>query len=322
MNEPIQYLKFYAYRYGTVKVALCMNNASGSEYWKYFQYPSEEFTEFFKYAHSTQPGHREIFKDELVIEGDLPDRKLNLENSHWIGKRLAKLGFAYAKYFSGNKSYHFHTFFPELQDKTPEESVLIKERLLRYIFECQSASLRCRTCSVETCKLREMGVDLQLTSKHLIRIEYGIHQKTDRRKILVQEHNVKHNGIPAQCLAKAKNVGTYVPGKFKPVYSKMPCINFLQTPEAFEKRVDARERILFVLTSKYKLSGLSQIQTIAAMKAWNETALKGYFIDEKINSTIYSVYGSNQNPGCPYMKSILKDLHKLEVCDGCSKRAT
>jgi len=323
VKEPIDFMRLYKEKYGEFRVAICLNGTEGNMYWKHFIYPSEEFSEYFKYAHSMQPGHREIFQDELVIEGDLPKRQDNLKNSKWIEERLAGLNLTYKKYYSGSKSYHFHLFFPELLNYERKEIPQIKERILRYITQCSSASNSCKDCKMDTCKLRVQGIDLQLMKNHLIRLEYGIHNKTDRRKILIKERDFGVNLVPKFCIIKNKKLNNYYKevGDFQPVYSKMPCISLLQTKEAFAKKVDARERILFVVVAQHKMNKVPQAKAIAAVLNWNEHALNNHFTESKVMSTIYSVYNSARVPGCTYIKSILRDLKMLEVCDGC-KRGT
>ena len=312
MDEPIDHIRRYHEKYGTIKVAL-----SSGKFWNHFKYPSKEFNDFFGGTHGLQPGHREIFKDELVIEGDLPDRAVNFNNSEWISARLVRLGFEFKKYTSGNKSLHHHLFFPELLILSDGDGYQVKERLLRYIFECMSASAHCRDCKTEDCKLRKMGIDLQLTKKHMIRVEFGLHEKTDRRKILLEEKEGR-NLVPKFCLVKVR--------KYKPLTGKQvmlsdkKCITFLQSPNIFGEKVDARERILFVLAAIHKSSGKDSNKTLDALINWNREILGGHFIESKINSTVRSVYLSNIAPGCSYIKSILKDIGRMEVCESCPRR--
>ena len=74
------YFEKYKEKYGSFKVATQVFGDNRLVIWKHFKYPSKEYDSFFSYPNEDATD-REIFKDEIVIEGDLPFRRLNLNSA-------------------------------------------------------------------------------------------------------------------------------------------------------------------------------------------------------------------------------------------------
>jgi len=117
------------------------------------------------YAPQLPYNHRTMLDNEIVIEYDDQDPKVNAEYTTKICQRLTKDGFVFAKWFSGGKSQHVH--------------------ILVDLGEVKNVSLL-KSCFIRYYSKDLPTPDLQLThNNHLIRAEYGIHERTFQNKKLL-----------------------------------------------------------------------------------------------------------------------------------------
>lgn len=65
--------------------------------------------------HKSQPNYRSVFPNEIVLETDFPLKETNWLVAQTIMQKLREQGYGYRCYFSGNKSFHIHLFFKNLQ---------------------------------------------------------------------------------------------------------------------------------------------------------------------------------------------------------------
>lgn len=106
--------------------------------------------------------HRTMLLNEVVIEFDDPDKEKNKEYADEVARRLRADKIAFTKWFSGNKSVHIHCL---LDIDGAQNRTLLKKVFMRHY--CEGLPMP----------------DLQLTSdRHLIRAEFGIHEKTGKYK--------------------------------------------------------------------------------------------------------------------------------------------
>lgn len=113
--------------------------------------------------------HRCILDDELVIEFDNPDPTKNGNCAGMVVNKLKKAGVEYSVWSSGGKSVHVHCHFDISKDY--KDLKLIK----RMLMEALVKDLGCHP-------------DYQLcVRRHLIRAEFGFHEKSGLYKSRIME---------------------------------------------------------------------------------------------------------------------------------------
>jgi len=135
-----------------------------------------------KYHSTLNYNHRSIMDNEIVIEYDENDSKLN---ERLVAKVITKLNtdnIKYAKWFSGNKSFHLQFI---LRNYDVQNLSLFKNVIMRHYGTYYVDGMN-RVFEEEGVGRRKIYPDLKLCSPgHLIRAEYGIHEKTQDNKELI-----------------------------------------------------------------------------------------------------------------------------------------
>ena len=218
--------------YGKFKVA--SYNTSG--YWDYNIYPSENASWYLEHDALSD---RMIMKDEIVIESDLSMMQMNRGITRQHEKKLLENHIGFETWYSGNKSFHTHTTFPELLKLPLSECNTIKRLFILWLYDFDDK------------KCASHKIDMQLCSNHLIRLEYACHPMTGIRKRLTNEHELDvDNKLPVEVWLRYNEIKS----KYKPaVYNNMSqkyCIKYLlSTPIE-----DGRHRVAFVLFKVLKNS--------------------------------------------------------------------
>lgn len=120
-----------------------------------------------KYDPHKHYNHRAMLETEIVFEYDTDDPKKNKELTDKIEKRLIDEGFSYSYWKSGNKSSHLHTHI------VIPEGVDVRTWKKTFMLRISEGLPR---------------PDLLLCGdNHLIRAEYGVHEKTQKHKRLIRE---------------------------------------------------------------------------------------------------------------------------------------
>jgi hypothetical protein len=119
------------------------------------------------YIPTKKYNHRSILRNEIVIEFDDEDKATNKRYTDAVCKKLDKDNIHYSKWDSGNKSYHLH-FFVDISNA--KNLTLLKKTVMRYYTE-----------GIAVCDMRVAS------DNHLIRAEYGIHEKTGKHKHKLME---------------------------------------------------------------------------------------------------------------------------------------
>jgi hypothetical protein len=171
--------------------------------------------------------HRKVLDYEVVIEYDFDDPQKNLEMIREIESRYKKNNISYSLWHSGNKSYHLHCFI-NVTDVTK-----IRQLKRNWIFH-YTAGL--------------VNPDMQLCGKVFIRSEYGIHEKTRRKKTLIRESKDYPllNPIPdtiTERLEEQQEVEFIDNSELM----HTEAIKLLQNTERFKTYNDGRERAMFIL---------------------------------------------------------------------------
>lgn len=249
------------------KILLCYRPTERNDWKDRCFYLEDKYDPLKKY------NHRSILMNEVVIEFDDEDKKVNSKMAEEVQKRLDKDNLKYSKWFSGGKSTHIHL----LLDIGEASNV----RLLKTVF------VRHYT---EGLKLLP---DLQLTyPNHLVRAEFGIHEKTGREKSLLFKSRgyPKLNFIPQvvwdkYTVAMAKVVKTKLTKDIKN-FGELPGVELLFKTEEIAKVNDGRERSLLllikVLRSKYRKDEL-----VKYLQDWYKYTKGSKLRDAQIAGKVY-----------------------------------
>lgn len=271
-----------------------------------------------KQEEETLINHREIFPDELVFDLDLKDAIELKKQSDYLKERLKKFQIQYVAWNSGGKcskeniANHFHTIFPELMEVEPDKRKIWKDELYKFVLGTHLTTSKC---------------DLQLSSRHLIRAEFGKHERTVNYKSLIEEYRLpieKPNKIPEtwkysiqDTIKKMNEQKTSKVEKRSANVEIFPCVAYFLSLD-FGSLQDGRSRALAILCNFfYKSLGDKGIN---AVKEWNDYKLNRYFSEDKINvqfNSIKRMVESGRNFGCTYTKKLLSDLGKSNICSDC-----
>ena len=246
--------------------------------------------------------HRSILENELVIEFDEKEPKDNKKYADMVAHRLKADGFKVSKWHSGNKSTHIHTFID--------------------FKECRNVSL------LKNVMIRHYSIGLPLpdirmsASNHLIRAEYGIHEKTKRKKKLISQSNPYPvvTKIPQIVWDKYHYQMSIIVQRKVTIETKNLVnhkgFNFIINSSTFREVDDGRERALFmlihVLKDQYKedKKGLTKF-----LQEWYRYSggicLTPYQIECKINYH----WKKNYNFGNKYINELLESLGRSDLCE-------
>ena len=218
----------------------------------------------------------------------------------------------YESWYTGGKGIHVHIFFQELKQYSPEERTTLKKCIIDYFFGKDAIHAK---------------VDYLLCSRHLVRSEYGVHEKTNKFKTKFDEFSPRvriPNKIPKQVLIAYK--------KEKDMYSQrkpmvlgtglsdnpFPCISYLMKEE-FTSLKDGRSRALTILAGYfYRALGPEGIDYLFT---WNKDLLGNYFREGTVRSTYKSItrmYNEGRAFGCKSTQYLLDDFGvKEKICHTC-----
>src|SRR3990167_5508466 len=142
--------------------------------WRHFTYPSEEYTKFFEFM-DDECSDRIVFPNEIVVDSDLKidghlaTLKTQYEiYTRFIYAKMFKYKISHSVWFSGNKSYHIHSFFDNIpKDLSKDDLRMLKELFIRWLFNCDRMYPLCRKCeglysNGVLCQLRVNSIDLEL----------------------------------------------------------------------------------------------------------------------------------------------------------------
>jgi hypothetical protein len=204
--------------------------------------------------------------NEIVIEYDINDAKLNEKLGHYVCDRLSQDGVDYAMWTSGNKSAHVHCLF---KLGKPSNLSLLKTTIMKYYgeFFLDEATGKLYTLKENvppSCKEpKRVLPDLRLSGSHLIRAEFGVHEKTQKEKSLIRSSsNYPKLSILSQKIwelyekAQKNSVAIRIGQQTKDLY-KSDIVKMLTDTVQFKENMDdGRERVMFalihILKSQYK----------------------------------------------------------------------
>lgn len=257
--------------------------------------------------------HREVLPSEVVFDLDTECQK---RQKLYLNKLITKLDrgkYTYDSYHTGGKGSHTHTFWEGLAQLSTEDRSLMKECILNAFFNKRERVYA--------------GVDYQLCTRHLVRAEYGLHEKTLNRKLPISSNGDRHkfNKIPAKAKIEYMKRKMDKKERAKIVRSgtgisraAFPCVTTLLSQD-FAKNKDGRKRALNILSCYfYKNVGDKGINTI---KEWNDYKLNGYFKEHQVERSfknMKAMVDSGKSYGCRATGNLLGEFGlKDEVCSIC-----
>lgn len=257
-NALVNYLNWY-YLNCQKNIALVYRGTAEENWARRCQYLGKDY-------HPKVPyNHRSILDCEVIIEYDQDNAHLNELLANKVIQKLKNHRVSYAKWFSGGKSSHVHILLKV--DKAKNLS-LLKRAFMKYygtfFLNEQTEQIYDRIEDVPpTVTAKRIVPDLQLCGAHLIRAEFGIHEKTQYNKELYSaspkfpELSIIHNDIWREYEESQKfSVSVRMGQQTKDISESALVKQLLDTVNFKENMDDGRERLLFMLThvlkSKYK----------------------------------------------------------------------
>ena len=202
-----------------------------------------------EYNSSLPYNHRSVLNNEVVIEFDNDDPKVNYANTELVRKKLSKYKIKYSLWSSGNRSRHIH-FFVDVADAGNVS--LLKKCLMRFFSEGTSDL-----------------PDLRLAGEnHLIRAEGGLHEKTlqYKERIFESKHYPELSPIPEEVWinysVEYRRVLNWRMSTATTELFDHKAVRFITDNDTIKKYGDGRERLFFVLMHifkpKYDKDGLAK----------------------------------------------------------------
>lgn len=282
-------LSTYLEKYRKIQpdIALCYRSSENAWWNDRCVYLDNDYSDIKKY------NHRMILENEVVIEFDTDSPEENKSLVESIIPKLRRDGIRYSLWHSGNKSYHLHFF---VDTKKASNIRLLKKSLMRYY----------------TSHLDKLP-DLQLASTHMIRAEFGLHEKTGKHKNLVTE-SPKYPvlcEVPQAVWKRYSEEMTKVQ-KWKMSMSVADLANSELVKELldtrnFGKYNDGRERIIFtlanILHTKYDKLELCQL-----LVDWYKYTNGRKLTEGQIKYRVYKAYKKPYNLTEAYIRELLEEL--------------
>lgn len=237
------YLMEYYNKYQKSIIVVYRGDASGS--WaKRCLYLSPKYSPMVEY------NHRQILDDEIVIEYDNEDVKLNSRLADKVSAKLRADGILFSKWHSGNKSEHIHLIVKKYDLANKE---LFKKAIMKHYGTYYYDEVNKIIYDKYRDGLTKLTCDLRLSgANHLIRAEYGLHEKTGEKKRLLWKSAdyPKRSKIPVSVFEKytasmERSVQTKLGLNIDPEHDIVK--NLMDTVKFKEGMNDGRERVMFAL---------------------------------------------------------------------------
>lgn len=243
--------------------------------------------------------HRSVLKNEVVFEYDTDDKTKNYEYINKISSRLRKDNILHSIWFSGNKSYHLSCFIA--LNSVKNVANLKRNFIFHYTKDMPTPDLR--LCA----------------DTHLIRCEYGKHERTQHNKILMYESR----GYPSICEFPEHIWDLYT--KYQQEYVKKdmakmtkelidhPGVQFILTTEDFKDCQDGRERALFMLIHLLKVQYTERNDLIAKLQEWYRYS-GGYKLkDEDVKNKVIYHWSREYDIGYRFINDLLRDIKREDL---------
>jgi hypothetical protein len=293
-KKQLKILNKLYHNYGKFKVS----SRTPYGYWNYFTFPSRQAKSILKTDGITD---RKIMKDEIVIESDLSMRKMNRGVIYRLEKKMLNNNFNYENWFSGNKSFHLQTHFPELMMiHNKYDLKLLKRLFIMWLYDFKEDLIG------------KHKIDLQLCGNMQIKLEHSWHHLTGERKRLHTENEGDLvNSLPELVWKKFSHLKNITRERSYIKVLDMNCMKYF-----FRNALpDCRKRVAFILLTNLIKEFGKEVST-TFIHEWNENINSNYIEFDELDYMI-RYYDGNKAPGCNYIKDILFELGKRKVCGGC-----
>lgn len=245
--------------------------------------------------------HRSILQCEVVIEFDDDSIEKNKKLADEVRRRLHKDNISCAMFYSGNKSYHLHTVW---DFKEAKNIPLLKNTIMRHY-----------TVGLQL-------PDLRLAAEnHLIRCEFGFHEKTGRQKSLVR----KDSSYPCLGEVPVSVWDEYANRQKISVTQRMtrqvnslidhPGLKWILTSEEFRAANDGRERALFLLIHVLKPEYVGRKEElIKFLITWHRySSQKPCFSDAYIRNKVNYHFNKTYTFGTRFLNELLEELGREDL---------
>lgn len=204
-----------------------------------------------------EPNYRQVLASELVIESDLTKEE-NKEIAQTINKSMQEKEVGYYCSFTGNKSYHNHSFWKGLEKLDDKQRTRAKELLAEWL--CEEVFDK---------------IDLaNLKPKRLILIHGAKHPKTGKEKTLFDSYKPEQiNEVPEEIIEKAKEVEEKVfDNNVSFVPTKCPFVDYAlknKLPTGTDRNGNLVPNVVAITDSKaWEQCALAQDKTLLEFENW------------------------------------------------------
>jgi len=226
-----------------------------------------------KYNHHLAYNHRSILEKEIIIEYDTDSPEVNNKAVDLVREKLKKDNIKYAKWHSGNKSFHLH-FMLGFDTSAINYRFILKRTVMRYYGTFYLLDGKVSTEYKDGSK--KLIPDIRLADdNHLVRSEFGVHEKTQKLKSLY----MKDKEYP--CLSKMpKEIWTLYTNEVKKHLERKAThvtkdlkdskyIKYLLSTD-FRNAEDGRERAMFILIQVLRkdYKGDKRKEFVTLMQDW------------------------------------------------------
>ena len=291
MNTEIYLQKLYNIQ----KRILLVSRLKKDEYWN-----TRAFFLTEEYNPNIEYNHRSMLDNEVVIEWDLDNHEMNRKYADELCKRFKKCNIEFSKFSSGNKSVHVHTL---IDIQSAKNIPSLKRQFIKFFTKGLPQP------------------DMQLCNmNHLIRCEYGIHEKTGNRKTLISKspNYPCVNEIPAfvwqDYISEQERISKMKLTKALSPLSNSDAIKFILDTKNFEGVRDGRKRALFALI--WTLKGtMSKEDLIQLLTNWYKYVQGNHYTEKDIIKYIdyYEVKTYSHTFYKNYINDLLTDLGQDKI---------
>jgi len=257
-----------------------------------------------EYVPTKEYNHRTLLRDEFVIEFDDDSMAKNLRYAQDVATKLKKDNITYTIWYSGNKSYHVHWY---IDTSSIKNISLFKRTVIKHYSEGVGGIPDMRLCS----------------ENHLIRAEYGIHEKTGKTKKLLTTSGplLKYSRVPQEVYDKYvhyQKVSLSVrTTNYTANLENHKAFQFILQSEKFRLADDGRERGLFMLihvlkNGKFKdnKEGLTKF-----LIEWYKYS-GGYNLSEKqIVGKVNYHWNKKYHIGITYLRDLLESIGREDLLE-------
>lgn len=281
------------------EIVLVSRLSNDAGWWERCLYLGDNYKQHLHY------NHRIVLKNEIVIEFDGEDSNENRRLADEVTERFRRDGIRYAKWSSGNKSTHVHTI---INTANVGDVILLKRTFVRHY--TQGLPLP----------------DMLLTgANHLIRTEWGLHEKTGKKKELLgaSPNYPCINEVPQAIwdeYAEAIRKRLLQPITTGTSIRKHPGFEYLLATHQFKEAGDGHERALFLLIHTLKPDYPDKKEElIKFLQDWYRYSGGGKMSDGEIRRKVTYHWDKTYTITERYLEDLLESIGRSDLCKRAEK---